>query len=106
MNYSEEIIQKIWEKGRATPDQDSTLWRKDQCGAWMMREVYEQEHSEYGWKVRSILPGDSGAIKHLRPFHRENVFNGASRKLQCQVTADRTSLRSTDHIDHPLNKNL
>lgn len=104
MNFSVQIIQQVWENGRAMPDQDSTVWRKDQCGAWMMRDGYEQEHSDYGWKIWSILPGDSGALEHLRPFHHKNVFNGASGEAQCHVTADRTGLQSTDHIDHPLNK--
>ena len=106
MDYSEQIIQQIWERGRAMPYQDSTIWRKDQCGAWMMRDAYEQEHSDYGWNIRSILPGDSGALEHLRPFHHKNAFIRASGKPQCHVTSDRTSLRSTDHIDHPLNKSV
>lgn len=106
MDYSEQIIQHIWERGRSMPDQDSTVWRKDQCGAWMMRDAYEQEHSDYGWKIRSILPGDSGALEHLRPFHYENALIRASGTPQCHATSDQTSLRSTNHIDQPLNKSV
>ena len=106
MDFTEEMIEKIWEKGRAMPDQDSTEWRKDQCGAWIRHDAYEQEHSDYGWKIVSVLPSDSGAYDHLRPFHRENGFNVASGSARCNITADRTSIRSTDHIDHPLNKSV
>lgn len=103
MEYSEQIIQQVWEQGRAISDLDSTVWRQDQCGAWMMRDKYEYAHSDYGWKIRSISPGDSG-VEDRRPFQYQNEINGANGQVQCKITADRTGLQPTEHIDQPCNK--
>ena len=34
-NFSEEKIQKVWEKGQTVENFDSTKYRKDCCDAWM-----------------------------------------------------------------------
>lgn len=105
MEYSEQIIQQVWERGRAIPDLDAGMWRKDQCGAWMMREKYGHENSEYGWKIHSTVPGDN-SIESLSPFHCQNEFNGASGEVQCHFTADRTDVQPTAKIDQPHNRQV
>lgn len=103
MNYSEEIIQQIWEHGRGVSELDSSEWRQDQCGAWMKREMYGHTHSDFGWTIHSLSPGDSG-VDNLRPFQCQNEVNGASGQVQCHVTADRNGLSPTQQIEQPRNK--
>lgn len=38
MSFSEDTIQKVWEKGRIVPNNDPNDWRKDQCEAWIGRK--------------------------------------------------------------------
>lgn len=103
VEYGENTIQQAWEHGRAMSDQDSNVWRQDQCGAWIRREHYGHESSEFGWKIHNILPGEMGE-EHLRPFHNQNTFNSSSGQAHCHITADRTAVNPTAHIDQPSNK--
>ena len=103
MTYDEKTIQQVWDHGRALSDRDSNEWRQDQCGAWIKRESYGQDLSEFGWSIHSILPG-SNDVENLRPFHHQNVCNGSSGNVKCHITADRTAVSPTAYIDHPHNK--
>lgn len=105
MKFSDGTIKKTWEKGRANSDLDSSEWRQDQCGAWMLRDKYGYANSEYGWEIRSIKPGDFSE-ENLRPFHYENVVNLNQSRVQCHVTADRKGIFPTTHINQPHNKSV
>ena len=104
MEFNEETVQGAWEKGRATNDQDSTEWRKDECGAWIRRNLYGNQVSEFGWKIENVAPGKPQAIENLRPYQHENSFDKATGQRHCRVTADREGLPPTASIDRPRNK--
>jgi hypothetical protein len=106
MTYSEDIVQKVWEKGRAMPDQDPTQWRQDDCGAWMHRAQYGAEEAEFAWKIENVAAGEADEVDNLRPFHQANFFDRNTGKAKCHLTADRQGLRPTEHIDRPRNKVL
>jgi len=103
MAFSDNTIQAVWEKGRGMQDRDPTKWRKDECGAWLRREQYNNAGSEYGWKLVNVTPGGPDVPDNLQPFHWNNAFDIASGKPQCQVTADRAGLSSTQRVDRPRN---
>ena len=48
MSFSENTIQKVWEKGTVVSGNDANVWRKDQCGAWIGRLYYGNRDSQYG----------------------------------------------------------
>ena len=106
MAFDDETVQAAWEKGRATSNMEATSWRKDECGAWMRREHYGNENSEYGWKIESVAPGPGAPddVDSLRPFHLENGFDRNTGKARCRVTADREDLQPTAQIDTPHNR--
>lgn len=104
MNFDEKTVQVVWEKGRAQDDKDSAEWRKDECGAWINRNQYGNEVSEFGWKIEAIAPGAPQTLENLRPYQHENTFNSATGQSHCQVTADRTGVPPTAIIDKPRNK--
>lgn len=104
MTYSETLIQQVWEKGRGLADRDSDKWRQDECGAWLRRDAYDHESSDYGWRIVNTSPGGADAVENLRPLHVNNRFDRPNNKAHCHVTADRTGLQPTDTIDHPRNK--
>lgn len=102
MEYTEQVIQQVWEHGRAIGELDANEWRQDQCGAWIRRDQYEHTQSEYGWQIHSLSAGDV-APEHLRPFQHQNAVDGAGQ-VQCHITADRTDIQPTAQIDQPHNK--
>lgn len=56
MSFSDEDIQKVWEKGKVVVGQNANQWRKDECGAWIDRDKYGNRESKYGWEIDHIDP--------------------------------------------------
>lgn len=106
MAYSDEIVQRVWEKARGMPDRDPNEWRQDECGAWIHREQYgsDSETAEFAWKIENVTPGNPGDLEDLRPFHRDNGFDRAQRMPRCHVTADREHVGATASIGVPRNR--
>jgi hypothetical protein len=84
-NFSEEMIQKVWEKGK--PSSDSANWRKDECDAWISRKAYGNRQSDYGWEIDHISPGGADTLSNLRPLHWKNNVAKSDGRLTCVVTS-------------------
>jgi len=84
---SDDIVQKVWEKGRIVPGNDPNVWRQDECEAWIGRKEYGNRNSQYGWEIDHITPGGSDLLFNLRPLQWENNVDKSSGRLKCNVTA-------------------
>ena len=104
MKFNDETVQGVWENARAMNDRDSSEWRKDVCGAWIRRDQYGSQASEFGWKIESITSGEQLTLENLRAYQHENSFVLATDKARCLVTADREGISPTASIDTPRNK--
>jgi len=90
VSFTEDTIQKVWEKGTVVPNNDPKVWRKDQCGAWIARNQYGNRNSQYGWEIDHIKPESEGGgneLSNLRPLQWENNASKQSGRLTCPVTA-------------------
>lgn len=54
--YSEELLDKLWAKAQEVDNYDPTKYRKDACGAWIMRDKYGDRTSAFGWEVDHVYP--------------------------------------------------
>jgi Tfp pilus assembly protein PilX len=86
--YTEEVIQMVWEKGMCIEDNDSNIWRKDECGAWIQRSMHSDRTSQYGWEIDLINPHGPEEISNLRPIHWKNSVGKGTGKLLCRITAN------------------
>ena len=90
MSFSEDTIQKVWEKGTVILNNDPNVWRKDQCEAWICRGDYGNRDSQYGWEIDHIKPESEGGgdeLSNLRPLQWENNTSKQAGRLTCVVTA-------------------
>lgn len=74
MPFSNELIQKVWEKGIPVENYNPEKFRIDSAGAWIVRDQYGQE-TDYGWTIDHIFPeckGGSNDLLNLRPMQWEN----------------------------------
>lgn len=93
MSFSEDTIQKVWEKGTVASNNDPDVWRKDQCRAWIRRNHYGNRNSDVGWEIDHIKPESEGGgdeLSNLRPLQWENNASKQGARLTCPVTASGT----------------
>jgi hypothetical protein len=90
--FSDDIVQKVWEKGVMVTGEDSSRRRKDVCGAWISRSMYGDRSSQYneGWEVDHITAGSDGGtddLSNLRPLQWHNNASRQDGPLTCPVKA-------------------
>ncbi|MCW4043043.1 MAG: HNH endonuclease [Candidatus Bathyarchaeota archaeon] len=84
MSFDDEMIQKVWEKGKVSPKHDKDKYRKDQCGAWIERDKYGDRKHNWGWEIDHIEPKGSDELSNLRPLQWENnVATSDKGQLEC-----------------------
>ena len=94
MNFSKEVIDAVWRKGRIVGDNDPNVWRKDKCGAWIRRSEYGNRDSQYGWEIDHINPNGSDQLSNLQPLQWRNNArkgDGPDGLGSCAVTASGTN---------------
>lgn len=86
--FTEEKLNKIWEKGIIDSRFDPNKVRKDACGAWIIRDKYDDRNNPFGWEVDHIYPQsklkEAGVpenlindMTNLRPLNwKNNVSKG------------------------------
>ncbi len=106
MSLSEQLIQQVWEEGRAYTEIDPDQWREDECGAWINRADYGKADSEFGWQIVNVAPGAPDTADNLRPLHLGNGYDVANRKAKRHITADRSGLATFEHMFQPHNRKV
>jgi hypothetical protein len=106
MRYSEQLIQQVWEKARASAEIDAAVWREDECGAWISRRCYGDSDADFGWKIVNVSPGGPDTLENLRPLNHRNAYDVAVQQAKCHVTADRTGLATFEHTFQPRNRDV
>jgi hypothetical protein len=91
MSFSEDVVQKVWEKAAIVSGIDPNEWRKDECTAWINRKQYGNRNSDYGWEIDHIKPESEGGgdeLSNLRPLQWENNATKQAGRLTCPITAE------------------
>jgi len=92
MSFSEEIVQRVWEKAKEVAGYDPNRWRLDECGALIGRKEYGNPRTplNYVWEIDHIVPESEGGrneLPNLRPLQWENNASKQAGRLVCRVVA-------------------
>lgn len=97
MSYSEEIVQIVWEKAKVIDANDSKMWRKDECGAWIQRMMYGDRNSQYGWEIDHIDPHGPDDNTNLCALQWHNSIGKSDGRLICRVRSCGIDNVAIDH---------
>jgi hypothetical protein len=98
------LIDAVWAHGRAMPEADPAHWRQDACGAWMRREHFGREDSEFGWKMERVSVDGKASAVNLRPFNIRNGYDVANGRVHRRLAADRSSVPAEKYARPPRNR--
>lgn len=56
--FSDDEIQKVWNKAKKIDGQDSSRYRKDYAGAWIKCDEYGNTGSTLGWEIDHRKPDE------------------------------------------------
>jgi hypothetical protein len=80
--WSEQTKRAVWNKGSIIPGFDSSIWRRDKCGATMKYSDHGNRNSDYGWEIDHINPVSNGGgdeLSNLQPLHWKNNADKADK---------------------------
>ena len=63
--FSDDEIQKVWNKATKVEGEDSAVYRKDYVGAWIKRDEYGNTESSLGWEIDHRNPVANGGTDDL-----------------------------------------
>ena len=88
MAFSSQQIQEVWDRAIKVDGYDSTRFRKDACGAWIIRDKYGDSDSIYGWQIDHIVPR---SLLEANGFSDEEIDNQLNlRALQHDNNASKS----------------
>ena len=58
--FTDDEIQKVWDKLESVEGEDSTMYKKDYAGAWIKRDEYGNTGSSLGWEIDHRKPVAKG----------------------------------------------
>lgn len=100
-NFSDNIINQVWQKGFIIDGYDSTKFRQDNCGAWMQKNKYASEEN-LGWEIDHVYPSSKGGsddLANLRPMNWQNNRSKANNypSYQCVIkSSDNKNVKSDE----------
>ena len=97
--FSNDTVQKVWEKAEIVAGYNRDIWRKDHCKAWIKRDCYGNRDSDFGWEIDHIIPvskGGSDNLSNLRPLQWENNASRQNGRLTCKITSSGNRNKEVD----------
>lgn len=74
-SFSDDEIQKVWNKATKVEGEDPATYRKDYAGAWIKRDEYGNTSSSLGWEIdhrKPVASGGSDNLSNLDPLQWNN----------------------------------
>ncbi len=87
-SFSEDIIDKVWEKDEIVSGYDSNIRRKDKCSAWITKSQYGNRDSNFGWEIDHIIPKTKGGrdeLQNYQPLQWKNNLDKSDGTVNCCV---------------------
>lgn len=80
--FNDQLLSQIWDRAQRVDGYDESKFRKDACGAWIIRDQYGNPDSPFGWEVDHIYPESKLRDKNVPEDLIDNPLN--LRPLNCK----------------------
>lgn len=112
--FDDNTINKVWDKATKVDGFNSAQFRKDACGAWIIRSHYGQRDSIYGWEIDHVYPQSMGGgddVVNLRAMQWENNLSKGDDYPDYKATIQSDGNKNVRKegqftVNIPLQKNL
>jgi hypothetical protein len=84
-NWTEEDIERVWQKGRIVQGIEPGQFRQDSCGAWIARKEHGNRNNPYGWEIDHKNPNGPDGLPNLQPLQWENNVAKGDGPPRCVV---------------------
>lgn len=74
-----DIINSVWEKAGVLAGFDPVMYRRDACGALIMRDKYGKVNP-FGWEIDHIFPESMGGDDQLDNLRALHYLNNRSKR--------------------------
>ena len=74
-NWSEDIKQAVWNKGKEIGTRNKDIYRADKCGHLILFTEHGNRTSNLGWEIDHVIPvahDGSDDLTNLQPLYWEN----------------------------------
>lgn len=101
--FSQEVINKVWNKADIVAGVDSNVFRKDKCGAWIKKEHYGKSHTHsfMAWEIDHIKPLTLGGTDALSNLQALQLNNNQQKKNQYPYWS--CLVKSVEHTNQFIN---
>ena len=90
MDYTDEVIERVWRLATVVPEVNPDLYRKDEFGAWISRYRYNERDRplSFGWMIVRVPDGEVDGERSLRPLQWQNALAVERQKKTHRVTSE------------------
>ena len=114
--FDEKTILDVWNRGLIDERYNPNFVRKDACGAWIIKDKYNDRTSLFGWEIDHIYPKSKleelevpsdliDNIVNLRPLNWKNNVSKGSDYPHYQSRLKAGTIKDPEGNDIDANKN-
>ena len=106
MSFTPNIIQQVWNKAKIVDGYNPEIFRKDPCGAWIIRNKYGATDNPYGWVIDHVYPKFLGGDDNLRNLRAMHWRNNESKGIDCPSYIARIKSDGNRNVECFLSKTI
>lgn len=100
--FTNEQIDKVWNKANKVDGYDPAAVRQDSCGAWIIKHHYGNRESDFGWEIDHVYPESLGGRDDEENLRAMNWRNNDSKGDDFPIYKGRVHAQENRNIEEEI----